>query len=87
MVHKFLQCYLTLRELGHPSYSSSWLTDSSPFISTENLDSPLEVCHLTENFTDLETSDVKYLCCKVGVDTSQKVRSFGHKPQASFYMN
>ena len=74
MVRKFLQCFLTLRELGHPSYSSSRLTDSSPFISTENLDSSLEVRGLTsENVADFETCDVKYLSCKVEVDTSRKV--------------
>ena len=74
MVQKFLHCFMTLRELGHPSYSSPWWTDSSPFVSTENLASLLDVqCLPWESVADLETSDVKYLCCKVGVDTSRKV--------------
>jgi len=52
------------------------LTDSSPFISTENLDSSLEVRGLTsENVADFETCDVKYLSCKVEVDTSRKLET------------
>jgi len=77
MVKKFLHCFLTLREIGHPSYSSPWWADSSPFVSTEKLDSPLDEHGLTwEYVAGRETSDVKYLCCKVGVDTSRKVCLF-----------